>query len=463
MDRHSNNAKVYDGVRRALVLGAGRSGLAAALLLRERGVAVTVCDSASGQAQRDAAVTLAGCGCHVLTGISSLPAESFDLSVVSPGIPASSPWVSGLRDSGVTVISEIELGAGLAQFPLLAITGTNGKSTLVKFCADALKMAGCNAFACGNYGVPLCDVVRLHPETDWGVLEVSSFQMELTQQIHPRVAILLNIQPDHIDRHGSIEAYRALKMRLFSKMGSGDTLLVPEGECTHNEVPGEVTLLRFGSEESADIVYSAGEVTDRHSGDSIKIAQSWFDNPILGTAAAAGTAALQACGLNTMQIKEAFTGFSPPPHRMQEVGFFKGVRFVDDSKATNLAGMMAAMQMTSAPVRLIAGGVAKEKNLNKVKEFLVKSARSVYLIGSAAEDMMRSWRGAVPCRLCGTLEEAFSNAVEDAYPGETVLLSPGCASFDQFSDYAERGDRFSALVDGYVKGCSTVVNDTEGG
>ncbi len=446
-----DNADLLDGVQRALVLGIGRSGLAAARLLKQRGVSVTVCDSAMGNKQSSAASELTRLGMVVLLGTTELPANDFDLCVVSPGIARDSPLVCAAVERGLDVISELELGAALAPFPLLAITGTNGKSSLVKLCADALNAAGKKALACGNYGLPLCDVVSSSPTMDWAVVEVSSFQLELTELMHPRVAVLLNLQADHLDRHGSMQSYRDLKFSLFSQMGAGDTVLLPIEEFNGCSIgKGGLKLRSFGIDADADIVYTAGTVADVESGSTIALNESWFDNRVLGSAAAAGSGALRVCGLSDSEIESAFAGFKPLRHRMQEVALFRGVRFVNDSKATNLAGLIAGIQMSDSPVRLIAGGELKEKKLNKVKELLEMSAKAVYLIGSAARDMESSWQGVIPCSRCGTLERAFHEAVADAQPGETILLSPGCASFDQFSSYAERGERFVDLVSALV-------------
>ena len=244
-----------------------------------------------------------------------------------------SPWPLAAVATGARVISELEFGANCATFPLLAITGTNGKSSLVKFCADAMQLAGLRAEPCGNYGIPLCEVLGRDEDLDWGVVEVSSFQLELAQQFRPRVAILLNLQPDHLDRHGDMATYRSLKARMFTNMAEGDVAVVPYGEeGDHLPVAAAVSRLTFGDDAGADLVYSTGLVEERRTRRSVIIGGGWFDNPVFGVASAAATGALRACGLSDDQIGSAFASFSPLPHRMQHVEEHDGICFIDDSK-----------------------------------------------------------------------------------------------------------------------------------
>ena len=379
----------------AIVLGNGRSGRAAAELLRREGAHVVVLD-----------------------GDAAWPGGMWDMCVTSPGIPLDHPWQTAARAAGVRVISELQLGASRWKGRTLAVTGSKGKSSVVKLIADTLNLAGVAAVPCGNYGTPLCEVVnRGGGEADaWAVVEVSSFQMETTDDFHPDAAAILNLQEDHLDRHGSVAAYHALKRKLLA----GARLAFDESSLRSLELDGPASraLLRG----------------------------SYFDNEILRANGLIAIALLRVAGLDDAQIAAGFRAFAPLPHRMQLVAERDGVRYVDDSKATSLAALAAGVTMCGGPVRLIAGGLAKGDNPKTVIPRLRSTVKKVYLIGRCADQFLSAWREAVPCEACGTLDRAVEAARRDAVAGETVLLSPGAASFDQFDSYGVRGDAFATFV-----------------
>ena len=385
----------------ALVLGNGRSGRSAAELLRREGARVVVLD-----------------------GEDKWPDGAWDLCVTSPGIPLDHPWQVAARAAGVKVISELQLGASRWKGRSLAVTGSKGKSSVVKLIADTLNLAGIPAVPCGNYGTPFCEVVMRQGEgalpTGDGavaggapspcliaVVEVSSFQMETTDDFHPDAAAILNLQEDHLDRHGSVEAYHALKRKLLAGAMKA---------CTPDETASP--LLRG----------------------------SYFDNEVLRTNGLIAIALMRVAGLDDAQIAAGFRAFQPLPHRMQRVAEIGGVRYVDDSKATSLAALAAGVEMCGGPVRLIAGGLAKGDNPKTVIPRLRSTVKKVYLIGRCADQFLSAWREAVPCEACETLDRAVAAARRDAVAGETVLLSPGAASFDQFESYGVRGDAFASFV-----------------
>ena len=433
-------------IGQAVVLGAGASGWAAARLLRMRGTRVTLIDAADTVTMPNWAASDEGL--TLITGCTDLPEPLCDLGVVSPGIPATSAWIAALQARGVPVWSELELAARCTSIPMIAVTGSNGKSTLVKLLTDALNADGQRAVACGNYGRPLSDLVCSDETPDWAVVEVSSFQLEWVAQFRPQVAVLLNVQPDHLDRHGSMEAYTALKLRLFGCQEAEHLALLPFGFSSGSAAVG-ARVLDFGSQAGAQWRWVPGAI-EGHSldgdGVNITLAGGYFDNPVLGCAAAAAAAVLSHCGVDTDTVSMAFADFEPLPHRMQPVGEINGVRFIDDSKATNLAALTAGLAMTPGPVRLIAGGRLKEARLVEAKELLTLKVKKVYLIGESTEVLKSEWSDVIECRECGTLEHAVALAIQDARAGETVLLSPGCASFDQFNNYAHRGDVFRELI-----------------
>lgn len=435
--------------QRACVLGAGVSGLAAARLLAAHGGRVTLIDAAPEAALASARRTLADSGVELLAQTADLPPDPFTLAVASPAIGPQHAWLRACAARGIPVVGELELGYAFWRGRILAVTGSKGKSSVVKLCADTLTAAGLGAVPAGNYGYPLCACVLERPDLPWAVVEVSSFQLEHVEAFRPAVAILLNLQPDHLDRHGSMHAYAQLKFRLFARQTTGDVALLPEGLMASAPAwPRGVAVQTFGSSAVADWRYRPGVVGGRGAASAIRLALdgSWFDNPILGPAAAAVTGALHACGLSVRQTEAGLAAFQPLPHRMQRVGLIRDVRYIDDSKATSLAALGAALEMTRGPVRLIAGGRLKETDLSTVKELLTNRVEKVYLIGEAAKSLQDAWAPYVTCVVSGDLETAVDNASREARAGDVVLLSPGCASFDQFDGYKQRGERFARRV-----------------
>ena len=433
---------------RAVVCGLGGSGEAAAELLRGEGAAVTVVDRSDTPELRARAGELERQGIRVLLGAGSgLPADPFDICVVSPGVPDSSPWIVEARRKRVPVLSELELGWTRARSRTVAITGSNGKSSAVKWFAESLQAAGLKAAPASNYGVAVSKIVREQPDLDWLVLEVSSFQLETVDRFRPDVGILLNIHPNHLDRHKDMRTYLAMKARLFAKTVAADACIVHEPLLAEvrSVSGGQGRWISVGGSRTADYRYEAGRI---FHGDRVRadLGGTYFGNEVLGLAAAAVIAGVEACGLDPECAVRAARAFQPLPHRMELVAEIGGVKFINDSKATNLSAMSAALRMLPGKARLIAGGLVKENDFSFVKEVLAQRAAGVYLIGQASEEMASAWSDIVPCFRCGTLDAAVAKARRDARPGETVLLSPACASFDQFRNFEERGQRFAGIV-----------------
>jgi UDP-N-acetylmuramoylalanine--D-glutamate ligase len=446
--------------KRALVLGLGTSGVAAArCLVRER-TSVTAVDRANTPLLRRRAAALRKLGVRVILGATALPkatgvdnrkrATGFDICIVSPGIRSDSQWIKDIETKGVQVISEIELGASRCKRPILAVTGSKGKSTLVKLIVEAMSVAGFRAAPAGNYGVPLCDVVAKSSRLDWIVVEVSSFQLENVKHFRPRVGVLLNLQPDHLDRHMSMLTYARLKARIFAKMSGPDVGVVPFdiSKRVIGMAGGRNRWVTFGLSRRTDYRYKDGKVYFKDNGrlSALSFEGTMFANDILGSAAAAAIAAVRACGIEANAVEKAARTFKPLPHRMSEVASINDVRFVNDSKATSLTALSAGVKMCGTPVRLIAGGLLKEKNLALAQKVLERAVKRVYLIGQASGEMAKTWKHFVPCRFCVDLKTAVFAAFKDSKPGETVLLSPGCASFDQFDNFEDRGNQFIKIV-----------------
>jgi UDP-N-acetylmuramoylalanine--D-glutamate ligase len=445
-------------LKRVLVLGLGTSGESAARMLAGDGAAVTVVDAQNSPALEARAATLRSLGVEVRLGVAELPATGegrHDLCVPCPGVRADSPWMQEVRRRGIPVLPEIELGLRRCPCRQIIVTGSKGKSTLVKFCRDALRAAGRHAEMAGNCGPPVCDVIAQASRLDWLVVEASSFQLEIAESLKPDVAVLLNVLPDHLDRHASLEEYGQIKARLFSALSPTALGVVPHAmrDWVARVSGGANRWASFGVEADATARFAGHGV--RVGGETAPLDGTRFDNEILGPAAAAAALALREAGVGAATLSRTAREFVPLPHRLQDVAVLRGVRFVNDSKATNLAAMVAALRVCGGRVRLIAGGLLKEKELGGVKEVLAKTTEGLYLIGKAASPMRDAWGDVAQCRLCGTLDEAVATAWKDAAAGDTVLLSPACASFDQFRNFEERGERFVSLVKGLAR--------TEGG
>ena len=395
----------------ALVLGYGRSGKAAEALLCRSGFSVTVLD-----------------------GEAVFPKGSFDVAVVSPGIALTHPWIIEAKRRGISLKSELQLGCEELRrqsWKLLAVTGSKGKSSVVKIVANAI-----GGVPCGNYGLPVCEVALkdVRRETEgagdrWAVVEVSSFMMETTELPSDafEAAAILNLQEDHLDRHGSVAVYHGLKRKLLTFAVKN---FVNEGMSSeHPSIGASEHLWR----------------------------DSYFDNEILAGNAAMATELMRVAGLDDAKIAAAFKAFQPLPHRMNLVAEIDGVRYIDDSKATSIAALVAGVKMASArpvpcsllpapSILLIAGGLPKGDDPKTALPVLTGRVRKVYLIGQSAAAFCAAWTDAVDCEICGTMDRAVECAKREAEKGETVLLSPGTASFDQFRSFGERGDVFAGLV-----------------
>lgn len=423
--------------KKALILGYGRSGKAAERLLQAEGTETIVLTS---ETVDDTAVSQV------------LDQHAFDVCVVSPGFGLNHPWLCSVRKAGVSLLSELELGWSRHKGKTIALTGSNGKSSAVKWIHESLTEAGVQSAIGGNYGVPACEVVLDYPNIEWLVLEVSSFQLETVQEFSPDIAVILNVLPNHLDRHETMEVYKATKARIFGQT-SGACCIVPIElqEMFEREHVHECTWLTFGNAIEADYRYEKGHVY--HAGVSVlELTGTLFDSPVLGSCTGAAVAAcVAACGVEWAMAETAARSFEPLPHRLQCLGEINQVVYVDDSKATNLAATSAALQACGKNIRLIAGGLPKESDYTFVKDILAQRVSSIYLLGQASKAMYEAWSEVCRCVECGTLEKAFVAASNDALPEDTVLLSPGCASFDQFSSFGERGECFRKLFENFKR------------
>jgi UDP-N-acetylmuramoylalanine--D-glutamate ligase len=426
----------------AVVIGAGIAGSAAARVLVAEGATVLV--SEAGSAGR-AAEDLGALGVQVLDG-GNLP-EHLDgatLVVPSPGVPPHADILGWARERRLPVFGEMELGARIATVPYLAVTGTNGKTTTTQMVTACLQADGLDAVACGNIGRPF-PAAALEPH-DALVVEVSSFQLETQSSFHPRVSVLLNLAPDHLDWHGTFEAYAAAKARIFANQGPGDV------HVGNRDDEGAAGLSRSARCEIRWFT-TAGPSDEEAGFRGERLIAGWSgadlgtvapDTPAMRADAAASAAVAHAFGVADEAIAIGLDGFAPAAHRGEVVAVVDGVRFVDNSKATNPHAALAAVGEAQGVV-LIAGGDAKGVDLSPLAGLSDRLA-GVVAIGASAPQVRSVFEGWVEVRDAGSIEEAARIAFESAPAGGTVLLAPACASWDMFRDYTERGDRFAAAA-----------------
>jgi UDP-N-acetylmuramoylalanine--D-glutamate ligase len=350
-----------------------------------------------------------------------------DLLVKSPGIPSEAPLAAAARRKGVTVWSEIELGSRLLSNPVLGVTGTNGKTTTSELLGAIFEAAGRPVAVAGNVGRPLTGLDGTIGEETWIVCELSSFQLEDIESFRPRIAVLLNLTPDHLDRHGELDAYRAAKLRIFENQEEDDVAILPRG---FGPVPGRGRRVEFGP---ADDLPAEPLIPGGHNREN----------------AAAATIAARAAGVSDAAIAEGLRTFPGVPHRLELIRDLRGVRFVNDSKATNPEAAERALAAYPPGIRVILGGSLKGTPFRALaqKAHMSGVARA-YLIGEAADEIAEALAAeGVRFTYSGDLATAVRDAYADAEAGEVVLLSPACASYDQFESFEERGTRFRELVE----------------
>jgi UDP-N-acetylmuramoylalanine--D-glutamate ligase len=418
-----------------LVVGLARSGAAAAQALLARGESVLGTDRAGIEAPqgaetaRDGLEALGRAGCVIK----------------SPGVPASDPLIAAARERGVPVLGELELAWRLLPNDFIAVTGTNGKTTTVELLGAMHDAAGVPAVVAGNVGRAaslLAVPPVLAPEVTV-VCEASSFQLEDTLEFAPRAAVLLNIAPDHLDRHGDMAAYTAAKLRVFENQTAGDLAVLPPG----TQAGGGAQRITFGEEAGADMRLGDERLWWRGEAFAAR-SQICLRGPHNALNALAATAVALERGLDPDGVRRALGEFSGVEHRLEEVATIDGVLFVNDSKATNVASALVALRSFDAgTIHLILGGRGKGEDFGALLDQVAARVRATYLVGEAADEIGAALDGLVTIR-SGTLERAVADARAAARPGEVVLLSPACTSFDQFRDYEERGAAFRALAGG---------------
>lgn len=449
---------------RALVVGLGRSGVAATKLLCKKGYKVTVTDELNKTDLKDALEALesydfkAELGKHVLKTFSDQ-----DLIVVSPGVRLDIKPLQHAEKAGVPIISEVELAAQYISEPIIAVTGTNGKSTTASLIAEMIRSAGKEVFLGGNIGTPLSEYPLKRDKADWVVVEVSSFQLDTSRQFKPHVAVILNVAPDHLDRYPSFEEYAAAKAKLPVNMTEEDYLIYNFRDAKLNQMLATMKAkpLHFTSDP---ITKLPPAVAEKFQGAYLAApnlmhlrAARWKDHdfPVQESQLRgihnrenmmAAMLAAKLAGASNEAIQKALVSFKPLPHRMEFVGRKNSVFFYNDSKGTNVHSLLRSLESFNEPVILIAGGRDKGEDYGSLAPAIRRHVKNLILVGEAKEKLNRAIGDFSETFLVGTFEEAVYLAYQKSRSGDVILLSPGCASQDMFKNFEERGDYFKKIV-----------------
>jgi len=439
--------------KKVLVVGLARTGIATALFCTQRGARVTASDARPECELAEAAAKLRAVG--VTLELGGHRAETFagqDLIVPSPGVPPTMGALAAARSLGVPVWSEIELAWRFLRGRLICITGSNGKTTTTSLIGHILETAGLPVQVAGNIGTPLISRVDISSDMSFTVVEASSFQLECISAFRPDVAVLLNVTPDHLDRHGSIEAYGAAKARMFENQTAEDAAVINADDPVAQQcAPAAPRIFWFSREKHvASGCYLRGEeIVFRCDGtetilldrNTIGLRGNHNIENVLAAAAAARLA-----GVEPSAIAEGVRTFAGVEHRIEYVATISGVEYFNDSKATNVDATLKALDAFPGNVLVILGGKDKGSDYRILRKSLRSRARLALLIGSAAGKIETELGGVIPVERAETLERAVESAARNARPGDTVLLAPACASFDQFENYEHRGRVFKQLV-----------------
>ena len=442
--------------KKVLVVGLGKSGMAAALFLRRQGALVTVSDNRSAEVLAKDIPGLLEEGIMVETGGHGLLTfRRQDLIIVSPGVPLDTPELAQVKKLGLAIMGELELASRFLKGNVLAITGSNGKTTTTSLCGDIFASGGLAFQVGGNIGVPVIALVDQSTENGWSVLEVSSFQLETTETFRPQIAVILNITPDHLDRHGSFENYVSAKERIFTNQTEEDALILNADDDAAMRCAAHARSRIFWFSRKRIVRQGAfvheGAVLFRATEQSapefiLKTASIPLKGEHNVENVLAAVCAARVAGIAPEGIRSAIEKFRAVEHRLELVAEIDGVEYYNDSKATNVDASMKAIAAFPGGIHLILGGKDKDSDYRLMRPLLEERVKAVYTIGAAAEKIASHIKGAVPIVPSGTMEAAVAAAAEVAQPGEVILLAPACSSFDQFENYEHRGRVFKELV-----------------
>jgi UDP-N-acetylmuramoylalanine--D-glutamate ligase len=442
--------------KRVVVLGLGVSGMEAAKLLQDYGAEVTVRDNAAaGTLVGQRAEILRGRGIAVELGGNFSREGKFDFGVLSPGIDPAAPMVADLQKAELPLFGELELAYRFCSCGIVAITGTNGKTTTTELIDAVLREAGRKTLASGNIGTAFSAAVRESAKLDAIVLEVSSFQLEQTVDFRPRISVHLNLTPDHLDRYRSMAEYERAKWRIFRNQTADDYAVVNAALRLPEMAARRITFSVTG--EKADYELIDGWLVARGE-PVLEQSRTRLIGPHNAENMLAALAVADLCQVPREAALAALVAYKPRPHRLEKVAEIDGVLFFNDSKATNSDALEKALAAMDRPVVLIAGGKDKGLDFTGLRPLLREKVKAVVLIGETAEKLSSVWNSAAPCHRAATLADAVNQARRLAQPGDAVLLSPGSSSYDMFKDYEDRGNQFRALIQAAVPFTPTTTN-----
>jgi len=443
--------------KKVSIIGAARSGVAAALELKRRGALVFLSESKAKadwahQEQIEEIITVLKQN-DISFELGGHSEKAFDCQVLvtSPGVPANSDVLTKAAQKGIKIVSELELGCQLCDASIIAITGSNGKTTTTALVGHIFGGTKLNYRVAGNIGTAFVSVVNQLGRGDWAILEVSTFQLEWIEQFHAKVAAVLNITPDHLDRHGTMDIYRGLKLRVFANQDSSDAAIINDDDPNQQGYKPDGKPYRFSLSHRVDngCYVEKGTLFLNNKGKVqavIDTADIGIKGPHNQANACAAVAITAAAGIDVPTIAVGLKTFAGVEHRLERAGLIGGVSFVNDSKATNVDAVFWALQSVATPIVLIAGGKDKAGDFSTLNDLVRKNVKAVVLIGQATDKIAATFAGITQMVRAGSLEEAVEVAYNIARPSGTVLLSPGCASFDMFDNFEHRGQVFKSAV-----------------
>lgn len=435
--------------KRVSILGAGKSGMAVAEVVMKSGGISFISDSAN--INGEALNILKKKRIEFETGGHSDRVLDCDLMLLSPGVDARSEIVNKAKAKRLTVWPEIELAYRLCQGKIIGVTGSNGKTTTTALIGEILKNAGIPAFVCGNIGNPFIGIAEEVPGDGYAVVELSSFQLETIDAFRPFISLILNITPDHLDRHGSLESYAAAKFRIFENQDNDDYSVINYDDAYLRDRCGNLksNTIWFSVQSSEAQIHAdpggALYIGENRLMDTKEIKLPGVHN-LYNVCAA--TAVASSIGIDREKIIDTLKSFAGVEHRMEFVRLIGGVSFINDSKGTNVDSVFWALKAVSTPVILIAGGRDKAGDFSRLDELIKEKVKRVILIGEAASKIEKAWHKLTICETAPGMKAAVETAYRDAQNGDTVLLSPGCASFDMYKNFEERGKDFKNAVMG---------------
>ncbi len=452
--------KEFEG-KKVLVEGLGRTGVSLVRILSSMGAQVVVHDPKPSSDLAEQREKISGCAGYTgLFGVEldAIPA-GVELVVLSPGVPTDLAWIKNARDAGIEVIGDIELFARLLpkHIRLVAISGTNGKSTTTALIGHILRTAGYKVFVGGNIGTAALDIFAQDEDWEFAVVELSSFQLDTTSSLHAHIAVLLNITPDHMDRYPSFDAYRQSKARLFMNQTKEDFAVINQDDSNAllaaQSTPAQKRYFSAREELPRGAFLKPGAIVFRSESGEEQYMTSRYQLYGMGNMEnmMAAINVARILNIEPAVLERALSSFAGLEHRLEFVGEYRTIRFFNDSKATNPEAALKSLSGFEEPVVWIAGGKNKQLDFSILKDVACKSAKAAFFFGESASAIADAVGDCIPVSVHENLEQAFAAAIADLEPGDVVLLSPACASFDQYANFEERGRHFKQLVEEFLK------------